>query len=214
MKFQFQNFGFSYGHRHCYSPLFFLVFFLLFACQSNQKEKLTNEIAATDTAKFYPIEKFIQEEIQYVDLRNFIITETNTYENGDSVNTKKVNTTKQLSKDEFLSAVREIRNVTTDFSKNKNLFKETIFQDLGTESYTINYQSEKSDIKNIDLLLNVQTNLPKRLFIREMTREEENIITVQYSWIVGKQFTIAKSMKNGRTLIWQSSKTIQWNNKP
>ena len=109
---------------------------------------------------------------------------------------------------------REIKNMSLWFSKNKNLFRETLFQDLGTESYTINYQSEKADIKNIDLLLNQQTNLPKRLFVRQIAMDQGNTITVQYSWIAGKQFSIAKSIHNGRRIIWQSNKTIQWKNKP
>lgn len=193
--------------------LFFLLS-LLFACQSNQKTKLVTDIAIADTAKFYPIEKFIQDEIQYVDLRDFNITETKLNESGDTAFAKEDHTSSQLTKDEFISAAREIKNAAVWFSKNKYLYKETVFQDLGTESYTINYQSDEADIKNIDLLLNEQTNLPKRLFIREITREEGNTMTVQYSWIAGKQFTISKSMKNGKTLIWQSSKTIEWNNKP
>lgn len=184
------------------------------SCNGKQSSSEEKKGPLSDTAKFYPIEKFIQDEIEYVDLRDFNITETKLNDSGDTAFAKEDHTYRQLTKDEFISAAKEIKNTALWFSKNKYLYKETVFQDLGTESYTINYQSENADIKNIDLLLNEQTNLPKRLFIREITREEENIITIQYSWIAGKQFTISKSMKNGKTLIWQSSKTIEWNNKP
>ena len=169
------------------------------SCKSEPKHSEEKKTALSDTAKFYPIEKFIQDEIQYVELRDFIIT---------------IDSTKELTKDEFISAATEIKNKAVWFSNNKHLYKETVFQDLGTESYTINYQSEKAEITNIDLLLNEQTNLPKRLFIREITKEQENTITVQYSWTAGKQFTIAKSIINGKTRIWQSSSTIQWKNRP
>ncbi len=184
------------------------------SCKSEPNRSEEKKTALSDTAKFYPIEKFIQDEIQYVDLRDFIITEMKLQENGDTVLVKEVNTTRKLNKDEFIAVATEIKNKAVWFSNNKHLYKETVFQDLGTESYTINYQSEKADITNIDLLLNEQTNLPKRLFIREITKEQENTITVQYSWTAGKQLTIAKSINNGKTLIWQSSSTIQWKNRP
>src|SRR5574343_1489613 len=185
------------------SPFYGLVILLTFAgwvsCKSEPKHSEEKKTALSDTAKFYPIEKFIQDEIQYVDLRDFIIT---------------IDSTRQLTKDEFITAATEIKNKAVWFSNNKHLYKETVFQDLGTESYTINYQSEKAEIKNIDLLLNEQTNLPKRLFIRDISNIEENTITVQYSWTAGKQLTIAKSIHNGKALIWQSSSTIQWKNRP
>lgn len=200
------------------SPFYGLVILLTFAgwvsCKSEPKHSEEKKTALSDTAKFYPIEKFIQDEIQYVDLRDFIINETKLQENGDTVLAKKVNSTSQLTKDEFITAATEIKNKAVWFSNNKHLYKETVFQDLGTESYTINYQSENADITNIDLLLNEQTNLPKRLFIRDISNIEENTITVQYSWTAGKQLTIAKSIHNGKALIWQSSSTIQWKNRP
>src|SRR5574343_488108 len=152
------------------------------SCKSEPTHSEEKKTALSDTAKFYPIEKFIQDEIQYVDLRDFIINETKLQENGDTVLAKKVNSTSQLTKDEFITAATEIKNKAVWFSNNKHLYKETVFQDLGTESYTINYQSENADITNIDLLLNEQNNLPKRLFIRDITKEQENTITVQYSW--------------------------------
>ena len=214
MKMLFQFLGLINARRYSIIAFYFIFFSLLFACKSNPQEKKVNNSSFTDTAKFYPIEKFIQDEIQYVDLRDFIITETKLQENGDTVLAKKVNSTSQLTKDEFITAATEIKNKAVWFSNNKHLYKETVFQDLGTESYTINYQSENADITNIDLLLNEQTNLPKRLFIREITKEQENTITVQYSWTAGKQLTIAKSIHNGKTLIWQSSSTIQWKNRP
>jgi len=184
--------------------LFFLIPFV--SCESKQSKAVKKEVSLSDTAKFYSIERYIKDEMQFVDLRDFAITETKITA-GDS-------TTKSITKDEFLSIASEILNNTNWFAQNKFLFKETVFQDLGTESYTINYQTDKADIKSIDLLLNEQTNLPKRLFIRMIHKEGEITSTIQYSWVTGKQFSIAKSVKNNTALIEQSSKTIQWINKP
>lgn len=185
-----------------------LLFFFtaLVSCKSKQRKAENKGATISDTAKFYPIERFIKDEMQYVDLRDFSITETN-IQSGDS-------TTRSISKDEFLSIATEVLNQTNWFAQNKYLYKETVFQDLGTESYTINYQTDQADIKSIDLLLNEQTNLPKRMFIRVIHQEGKNTSTIQYSWVAGKQFSIAKSEKNPAALIEQSSKTIQWKNRP
>lgn len=196
MKFQSSFFG--------WVMLFFLTPFV--SCESKQSKAEKKEVSLSDTAKFYSIERYIKDEMQYVDLRDFSITETKITA-GDS-------TTKSITKDEFLSIATEILNQTNWFAQNKFLYKETVFQDLGTESYTINYQTDQADIKSIDLLLNEQTNLPKRLFIRMIRQEGEITSTIQYSWVTGKQFSIAKSVKKRTDLIEQSSKTIQWINRP
>lgn len=184
--------------------LFFLTPFV--SCESKQSKAEKKEVSLSDTAKFYSIERYIKDEMQYVDLRDFSITETKITA-GDS-------STQSITKDEFLSIATEILNQTNWFAQNKFLYKETVFQDLGTESYTINYQTDQADIKSIDLLLNEQTNLPKRLFIRMIRQEGEITSTIQYSWVAGKQFSIAKSVKKSTDLIEQSSKTIQWINRP
>ncbi len=184
--------------------LFFLTPFV--SCESKQSKAEKKEVSLSDTAKFYSIERYIKDEMQYVDLRDFSITETKITA-GDS-------STQSITKDEFLSIATEILNQTNWFAQNKFLYKETVFQDLGTESYTINYQTDQADIKSIDLLLNEQTNLPKRLFIRMIRQEGEITSTIQYSWVTGKQFSIAKSVKKSTDLIEQSSKTIQWINRP
>lgn len=196
MKFQSSFFG--------WVMLFFLTPFV--SCESKQSKSEKKEVSLSDTAKFYSIERYIKDEMQYVDLRDFSITETKITA-GDS-------STQSITKDEFLSIATEILNQTNWFAQNKFLYKETVFQDLGTESYTINYQTDQADIKSIDLLLNEQTNLPKRLFIRMIRQEGEITSTIQYSWVTGKQFSIAKSVKKSTDLIEQSSKTIQWINRP
>jgi len=95
---------------------------------------------------------------------------------------------------------------------NKSLFTESIFQDLGTESYTINYSSTNTPIKNIDLLLHQQTNLPKRLFIRVVQQSGDTTITEQYSWVVNKQFVISSAKKTNQGFNESSSTEISWKN--
>lgn len=163
----------------------------------------TNKVIA-DTAQFYPIAGFISDEMKYVDLRNFTITQKIS-KGADS-------SSAEISKDEFLAAAALILQEAQWFMANKQLFTESLFQDLGTESYTINYSSTKSPIKSINLLLNQQTNLPKRLFIRSIQQSGDTAITKQYSWVANKQFVISSSKRTENGFNESSTTQISWKN--
>lgn len=184
-----------------------LYFFLcggIIACNNNKPAHTLSNKSVVDTAKYYPIANFIADEMKYVDLRNFMIVEK-TIKGTDT-------SSFAISKDDFLSAASVVLKQAQWFTANKNLFTESVFQDLGTESYTINYSSTKANIKNIDLLLNQQTNLPKRLFIRVIHRSGDTTITEQYSWIANKQFVISSSKRTVQGFIESSNKEISWKN--
>ncbi len=184
--------------------LFCFLFGGIIACDNNKPADTSSNKAIADTAKYYPIENFITDEMKYVDLRNFMIVEK-TIKGTDS-------SSFAISKDDFLAAASVILKKAQWFTANKNLFTESVFQDLGTESYTINYSSTKASIKNIDLLLNQQTNLPKRLFIRVIQQSGDTTITEQYSWVANKQFVISRSKRTQQGFNESSSKEISWKN--
>lgn len=182
-------------------------FFALAVIACNNPKPSKNDSASiiiADTAKFYNIARFIEDEIRYVDLRDFTIIEKK-FNGIDTVN-------RIISKDEFLAAASVVLTQAKWFMENKSLFNETVFQDLGTESYTINYSSKTAAIKSIDLLLNQQTNLPKRLFIRLSKQVRDTAVTEQYSWISNKQFMIGRSVRVDDQFNNNSSSTISWKN--
>ncbi|WP_295237198.1 hypothetical protein [Sediminibacterium sp.] len=184
--------------------LFYFFFWGIIACTNKKPADTLSNKAVADTAKYYPIASFIADEMKYVDLRNFTIVEKISKDIDTS--------SRKISKDDFLSAASIILKQAQWFTANKNLFTESIFQDLGTESYTINYSSTKASIKNIDLLLNQQTNLPKRLFIRVIQSSGDTTITEQYSWVANKQFVISCSKRTAEGFNESSSKEISWKN--
>lgn len=174
------------------------------ACNNNKTANTSANKVAADTAQFYPVANFIADEMKYVDLRNFTIVEKKSILKDTSSH--------EISKDDFLSAASVILQQAQWFMANKYLFNESIFQDLGTESYTINYSSSKAPIKSIDLLLNQQTNLPKRLFIRLIQQVGDTTITEQYSWIANKHFVISSSKRTQNGFNESNSKEISWKN--
>ena len=176
----------------------------MIACKSKKPSEAAVNKVVVDTAKFYPIDRFIADEIKYVDLRNFRIVEKKSNSKDSS--------SRVISKEDFLATSAVVLKQAQWFMANKSLFAESIFQDLGTESYTINYSSTIAPIKNIDLLLHQQTNLPKRLFIRVVQQSGDTTITEQYSWVVNKQFVISSAKKTNQGFNKSSSTEISWKN--
>lgn len=157
----------------------------LFACGNSTQKKINPNIPLADTAKFYPIDQFIQEQIRYVDLRNFIITKTSNKDSSKLI----------ISKDAFIAEASNILNEAIAWSKQKQLYKETVFQDLSTASYTINYTAidAATPIQRVDILLSEETNMLKRLFIRKNEQTKDTVITHQFSWVADKSFQISSS---------------------
>jgi hypothetical protein len=80
-------------------------------------------------------------------------------------------------------------------------YKESVFRDAGTASLNINYTPINTSvpIRNIDILMNDQTSLIKRLFIRKIFRTNDTTSTEQLSWKTNEGFTksISKEASNG-----------------
>ena len=184
--------------------LFFLFCCGIVACNNNKPADASTNKVIADTAQFYPIAGFISDEMKYVDLRNFTITQ--------KISKGTDSSSAEISKDEFLAAAALILQEAQWFMANKQLFTESLFKDLGTESYTINYSSTKAPIKSINLLLNQQTNLPKRLFIRSIQQSGDTAITKQYSWVANKQFVISSSKRTENGFNESSTTQISWKN--
>ncbi len=179
-----------------------IVFFTSCDTVDHDQHKKTTSVA--DTAKYYPVDGFIQEQIRFVELRDFTINKTTT------IGSTAINTI--LQKKDFVREVQIVENAVIQFTKNKHLFKETVFQDLGTESYTINYTAIEPSfpIQRIDVLLNEQTNIIKRLFVREINQTKDTLLTRQYSWEADHRFQISTSKESAGT-SHTATVNVQWN---
>lgn len=168
-----------------------LLAFVLNACHTNNQKKNKQLTNVADTAKYYPITDFIEEQIRFVELRNFTIKKT--------ITIGSTNLPVTLSKSDFAKEANAVLNIVRAFNNNKHLFKETVFQDLGTESYTINYTALDASLplQRIDVLLSEQTNIIKRLFVREIKQMQDTVFTQQISWLADHSFQISTSKELG-----------------
>ncbi len=184
------------------------LFFLAQACQSNKIPPAAKTKDSTDTGRFYPIGEFFQSQIEYVDLRNFTITQKNDIDGKkDSFN---------ISKERFISLARVFAEKDISSPRIKKMYRETVFHDLSTESYTLNYSPLQPGlgIQSIDVLLDDQHKQVKRILIRSIFTRGDTTITEQCSWKTNKSFLIArygqtKKGHNRNSLIF-----VNWNDTP
>ena len=180
---------------------------ILVACQS----KPANQQPAgqpSDTSKFYPLRTFLKAQIQYVDLRGFSIYRI-TEKDGkkDSAG---------ISKEEFISLAGIFLERDISDPSIKALYKESVFHDMSTGSITLNYTPVNSDaqVQNIDILLDEQTNIVKRVFIRSVYTKGDTAISEQCNWKTDKSFQVNRSLsaKNGYTST--ELNFVNWNDTP
>lgn len=171
--------------------------------QPKQKDR-----TATDTTKFYPLRSFLQDQMQYVDLRNFPIYRIRVKDGvRDSV---------PMSKEAFLSmAVVFLRH---DLSEPglKSRYTETVFQDQSTGSLTLNYSPITANevVRSIDILLDENTHIVKRVFIRAAYTSGDTSITEQYSWKANKSFQLGRTLQTGKGFTSTETNFVNWNDIP
>ncbi|MEN9976146.1 MAG: hypothetical protein RIR36_306 [Bacteroidota bacterium] len=175
-------------------PLFIacIVCMMVAAC-SNSKEESENLVATTDTTSFYPLASYIKDQVKYFDstrVRFSVVTTEGTIK--DSIST-------QLAA--IMPMIQSFMEADISDSIQKINYKESVFRDAGTASLNINYTpiNTSAPIRNIDILMDDQTSLIKRLFIRKQFQTNDTTITEQLSWKTNEGFTtsISKEASNG-----------------
>ena len=184
-------------------PIAILCLLLFSACGETEQPKKPTPAPIADTAKFYPVSSFIREQIQYVDLRNFNLRQSLTIDSS-TVETG-------IGKNEFIGLAQAFVTVADAWNRHKSAYQEAVFQDLGTASYTINYTATDAalPIQRIDILLSEETNILKRLFIREEYKAGDTTITRQFSWVTDQRFQISTSRVAG-TFKKMETITVNW----
>jgi len=166
---------------------------MMAAACSNSKEDTKNLVATTDTTSFYPLASFIKDQVKYFDSTGVKFS---------------VVTTEGAIKDSITSQLASIMPMIQSFmeadisdSVQKINYKESVFRDAGTASLNINYTPTNTSvpIRNIDILMDDQTSIIKRLFIRKQFRSKDTTSTEQLSWKTNEGFTtsISKEASNG-----------------
>lgn len=187
---------------------FFLL--LLMACGSEKQKKAASEknSALSDTAKFYPLADYFKDQIRDVDLGNFPLYRIQT------INGKKDSA--GISKETFARLAGLFLQRSLSEPGIKIRYQETVFEDLSTSSITLHYApiSDTETIKQIDVLLDNQTRIVKRIFIRSTYSKGDTLINEQCNWKSDKSFQINRSISYGKGIRKNELNFINWNDRP
>jgi hypothetical protein len=166
--------------------------------------KTKEELQATDTAHFYPLDVYFKEQIQYVDLRAFPLYRITTKDGKrDSA---------AISKDEFIALANTFLKHDIAAPAVKALYRETSFEDLTTGSLTLNYKpsDKNTPVQNIDVLMDQEGRMVKRVIIRAVYMKGDTTVTEMCSWKTNKSFQLNRSLET-KTYNATELNFINWN---
>ncbi len=180
----------------------YILWVMMAAACSDTKEKTTTIVSA-DTTSYYSISSYINSQLKYF----------------DSVGaTYNVVTLEGTQKDSITAQLAAIRPMIQSFldadisdSIQKKNYQESVFRDAGTASLNINYtpMDTSTSIKNIDILMDEQTSLVKRIFIRKQQLTSDTTNTEQLSWKTNEGFTISVSKKSNSGFLLNKTTTVR-----
>ena len=180
----------------------YILWVMMAAACSDTKEKTTTIVSA-DTTSYYSIASYINSQLKYF----------------DSVGaTYNVVTIEGTQKDSITAQLAAIRPMIQSFldadisdSIQKKNYQESVFRDAGTASLNINYTPTEmsTPIKNIDILMDEQTSLVKRIFIRKQQLTSDTTNTEQLSWKTNEGFTISVSKKSNSGFLLNKTTTVR-----
>jgi hypothetical protein len=168
--------------------IIFIALIMVWAGCKQKSGKVGSVQALADTASFYPIAHFIHGQIEEADLSNLPRTLRYTRNQQTSIHS--------LGRDSFLLFCGLFDSLLTQFTKEKQLYKESILHDLSTSSYTLTYQPlkpEQAAFEYTDILLNDQNRLVKRINIQCSYEIADTSVNERLSWRTNKGFLISRT---------------------
>ena len=180
----------------------YILYVMMAAACSDTKEKTTSVVSA-DTTSFYSIASYINNQLKYFDSIGV------TYSVVTSEGAKKDSITTQLAA--IRPMIQSFMDADISDSIHKKNYQESVFRDAGTASLNINYTPTDTlaPIKNIDILMDEQTSLVKRIFIRKQQLTRDTTNTEQLSWKTNEGFTISVSKKSNNEFLLNKTTTVR-----
>jgi len=178
---------------------------ILLSCGENATSE-TRLQASPDSTQFFVTSSFFEEQVNQVILLKKPIHVYHTINNRQD--------SAVLDSIQFVQLVQEFRTKDISNASDKKNFRETVFQDAGTNSYTLSYTAVNRDVpvQGVDILLDEATNQVKRIFIRSFTRRGDTSIQEQHNWHAFKGFQINRSLSTPNGYQQQQLTEVKWGN--
>ncbi len=164
----------------------------------------THTQPSPDSTKFYPTRSFFENQLNLIPAMKKNITAFFTVDGKlDSI---------QLDPENFAQLMHEFLSKDITAPDTKKHYRETIFQDASTGSYTLSYTAVDTTVpvKGLDVLLNEQTNQVQRIFIRSLYHKGDTTIMEQHNWNTAKGFQISQSKTNSKGYTSTKNTEVRW----
>lgn len=179
------------------------IFILILSC-GNPSEPTSQPQASPDSVQFYTTTTFFKDQINYVSLLKKSIYLYHTVNSKtDSV---------LLDSTQFSSLVSAFIAKDISSAEIKKNYKETVFQDASTGSYTLNYTAVNPEVivQGVDILLDEESNQVKRIFIRSRSIKGDTTVQEQHNWHAFKGFQISKSLTTTKGYQSTEITEVRW----
>lgn len=157
-----------------------------------------------DSTQFYPTASFFENQMTILPTmkKNMLVFHT---KDGKKDST-------QLNTAAFQELIKEFIAKDISDATTKKHYRETIFQDAATNSYTLSYTAVDTTVtvKGMEVLLDEQTNQVKRVFIRSVYRQGNTSIMEQHNWNTTKGFQIIRSFTNEQGNTRNELTEVRW----
>jgi hypothetical protein len=187
--------------------LFSIILLLLFyiACNTHAVKKLNSNLIK-DTTSFFPVNDYLQTDIQDVNKTPYLIKRV-IIENGKQIDSS------FITKTSFNILATIFLNDSITAVGDKLLYHQDLFNDLTTKSITFTYTCLQKNlpVQNVSILLDEQSNQLKNIFISAFNKND-SILEEKLSWKAGKSFSINRAIKRNNTTLEQNI-FVNWNDK-
>lgn len=185
--------------------IYLLIGAMTFSC-GDTKTPDTAIHASPDSTQFFSTTSFYEEQLNQVKLFKKPIYYAIRMNDGTDSGT--------LSVESFIKYVDEFLQKDISSPDRKKHYRETVFQDAGTNSYILSYTAvdKEMPVQGVDILLDEQSNQVKRIFIRSFTTKSDTSIQERHNWYAFKSFQINRTISIGKT-IKEELTEVRWGNR-
>ena len=177
----------------------------IFSCSGNINETTRGQLLSNDSVVFYPVQEYFYTQIKTIDSNTTI-----TLVLIDTVGNKK---STAINKNEFTELCKPFFENNIADPSIKKYYRESVFLDETTGSYTFNYTSVNNSLplRTLDVLLDTTTQRVKRVFITQTKTGGDTAIIEKIGWKTDQSFFINRIFElSGNkdsiqqiTVIWQ-----------
>lgn len=180
----------------------------IFSCSENTNETTGSQPPSNDSVFIYPVQQYFYNQVKSID-SNTTITLIQIDTAGNEKSTV-------INKKEFLELSKPFFENNIADSSVKKYYRESVFLDETTGSYTFNYTSVNNSLplRTMNVLLDTTNQQVKRIFITQTKTVAGIFITEKIGWKTDQSFFINRMLQlpENKESIQQISVLWQHNN--